>query len=46
MCSYWISVTDGTRFMRTVFAAPDAVFACMKATAFFEGTKWRVLSKV
>jgi hypothetical protein len=32
--------------MRTVFAAPDAVFAYMKATAFFEGTKWRVLSKV
>ncbi len=45
MSNYWISATDGTRFMRTVISAPDAVFACMKARAFFEGTKWRVLSK-
>jgi hypothetical protein len=43
MSAYWISVTDGVRRMRTVFVAPDVVFAYMKALYWFAGTPWQVL---
>ncbi len=43
MGAYWISVTDGLHDRRTVFVAPDAVFAYMKALAWFAGTRWRVI---
>jgi hypothetical protein len=46
MHGYWIIVTDGKKRMRTVFEGADAIFAVMSARAFFQGTKWRVLSEI
>jgi hypothetical protein len=42
MPKFWIRLTDGKKYRRTVFEGADFSAACMSAACWFEGTGWRV----
>ncbi|WP_426433672.1 hypothetical protein [Bradyrhizobium genosp. P] len=44
MQTFRISLSDGTRKFHTVIQAPDSASAHIKATYFFDTSKWRILS--
>jgi hypothetical protein len=44
MLTFRILLSDGTRKFHTLIEAPDSGSAHIKATYFFDTSKWRILS--